>query len=262
MLRKYLLEILLALSVLSLAAQLGWPNMIRWWHRPTPGHTGFASLAPAGGIAPTYCLHLPADYDADTGAWPLVVFLHGSGECGNDPALLREFRFVGSTRELSAIVAAPQCLPGSSWEPESVVAFIEHVADSYRVNRQKICLVGTSMGGYGTWRAAAAHPGMFAAIVPICGGGDPVRAEAFRDLAVWAFHGERDEVIPVEESERMIEAIRKSGGHPRLTVLPNAGHGICETVCLREELWEWLFHQRRNEIAAETSEINMRAQEE
>jgi len=101
------------------------------------------------------------------------------------------------------------------------------------------------MGGYGTWRTAAAQPKLFTAIIPICGGGEPGDAKIIADIPVWAFHGAKDGVIPVAESERMVNAIRDAGGQPRLTIIENAGHGICNSVCMRSDVWKWLLRQKR-----------------
>ncbi len=237
------LEILLILAVVLLIGQLGWPAVARWWRRPSPGTIGvdqFESLT----LAENYLIYLPKHYDSQS--WPLVAFLHGSGDRGNDATVLRgsgPFALVNSGTELPAIIAAPQCLPNCDWQPDAVSRFIAHVASTYHVDRKRIYLIGYSLGGYGTWRTAAAHPELFAAIVPICGGGEPDDTVALADTPVWAFHGGKDDVVPVKVSERIIESIRVAGGQPRLTVIPDAGHGICESVCGRTDLWDWLFQQ-------------------
>jgi predicted peptidase len=191
-----------------------------------------------------FVIRLPDDY-GNGDPWPLVVFLLGSGDRGNDPRMLRNR---GPLRaDLPAIVGLPQCLPDRSWETQSIAAFVVHVASRYRVDRSRIYLVGYSMGGYGVWRTAAAYPDLVAAIVPICGGGNPHDADSLVKLPIWAFHGADDEVIPVNATQQMIDAVRSSGGDPRLTVIRNAGHYICETVCEQSDLWEWLFKHRRSE---------------
>lgn len=101
------------------------------------------------------------------------------------------------------------------------------------------------MGGYGTWATAAAQPEMFAAIVPIAGGGDPEQAKSLASIPVWAFHGENYTVAPVTGTTQIVEGIRRVGGEPKVTILPDEGHGICGKVCEREELWRWLFNQHR-----------------
>ena len=101
------------------------------------------------------------------------------------------------------------------------------------------------MGGYGAWAMAAAHPEMLAAIVPIEGGGNPDNAKVLATIPTWAFHGEKDQVVPVDQTTSMVEAIRAVGGQPKVTILPNEGHGICKKVCDRDDLWQWLFSQMR-----------------
>lgn len=243
--RKYWLEILLILAVLALVGQLTWPAVACWWRRPGLGTIGVDRFEASGGsLAAEFLIYLPAGYDRRP--WPLVVFLHGAGERGNDPNVLRRwgpFDAVESNIEMPAVIVGPQCLPGGEWEPDSVVRFVEHAASTYQVDRERIYIIGYSMGGYGAWRTAAAHPKLFAAIVPVCGGGQPDDAKALAHTPVWAFHGAKDDAVPVAQSERMIEAIRAAGGEPRLTVIPDAGHGICNDVCPRLDLWEWLFEQ-------------------
>jgi predicted peptidase len=244
MLKRLRLEFLLILSLLLLVGQLTWPSVSAWWQRPRPGHVGVDRYEGAG-LAPEYLMYLPSEYQ--TGLWPLVVFLHGSGKRGCDPSALRgqgPFAIV-QKETLPAILVAPQCQPDNQWQPDSVVAFIEQVASFYNVDRERIYLVGYSMGGYGTWHTAAVQPELFAAIVPICGGGEPDDARSLAEIPIWAFHGAEDQVVPLAQSERMIEAIRTAGGEPKLTVIPDASHGICDDVCIRSDLWGWLLEQRR-----------------
>lgn len=235
------LELLLVLAVVLLVGQLGWPSAMRWWCLPSPGTIGVDQFE-ADTLAPNYVIYLPQSY-REKQPWPLVVFLHGSGQRGDDPRMLRERGPL--PLQLPAIVVAPQCLPSSSWQPDAVAAFVEQVASRYHVDRRRIYLVGYSMGGYGAWHTAATYPDLFSAIVPIASSGEPNNAQAVANVSVWAFHGAKDEAIPSTESERMVEATRAAGGQPRLTILPDAAHGICEDVCERADLWEWLFKQSK-----------------
>jgi predicted peptidase len=190
------------------------------------------------GLESEYLIEIPNGRRIAT--WPLIVFLHGSDERGRDTAMLRNrgpFTLGETHLTFPAIVVAPQCLPD---------AFVELVTSSYQVNRNRIYLIGYSMGGYGTWRTAARHPELFAAIVPIGGDGDANDAKLLASIPLWAFHGANDNVVPVDASERMINAVQAAGGKPMLTVLPDAGHDICKEVCSRSDLWEWLFRQRRS----------------
>lgn len=237
------LELLLALAIITLAGQLSWPAAWDWWRRPTPGSIGIDRIDLHSALATECLVYLP---ESDDGPWPLIVFLHGSGQRGDDPTVLRNsgpFRYLKQA-SLPAIVAAPQCLPMQQWESHTVMQFVDRLAEQYQVDRQRIYLVGYSMGGYGTWRTAADYPTRFAAIAPICGGGQPDDAEAFVGLPVWAFHGAKDKVVPVTGSERTIAAIRAAGGSPKLTVFQEGGHGICDAVCQGADLWNWLLRQK------------------
>jgi len=211
-----------------------------------------------------YLLYLPPDYDAQPGkTWPLVLFLHGAGERGNDlqrvaihgPPLL-----VKRGTNFPFILVAPQCPEGRRWETEPLLRLLEHILKNRRVDAARVYLTGLSMGGYGTWKLGLAQPEKFAAIVPICGGGERIdvllagreRAAALRDLAVWAFHGAKDPVVPLEESQRMVEACKKAGvKEVRLTVYPEAEHNSWTETYNNPALYEWLLqHQRKTPAGA------------
>ncbi len=186
-----------------------------------------------------YLLSLPQGYDPASGKkWPLMVFLHGSGERGSDiwlvakhgpPKMLRgetpapagetpeaRARREASTKALAEnfIVVSPQCPAGVWWDDEGIGALLDEIATKHKVDGDRVYLTGLSMGGYGTWSYAMRNPGRFAAIVPICGGGEPsiVRRMArqkkaeLTNLAVWVFHGAKDPAVPLEESEAMVAA--------------------------------------------------------
>lgn len=233
-------ELLLVLSVLLLSAQLAWPSLIRWWRLPAPGIVGLDHFE-SHSMAPEHLIYLPIEYDR-TQEWPLVVFLHGSGERGAEPNRLRNaspFRL-----KLPAIVAVPQCLPQITWQPADVAGLVKSLTARYRVNRGQVYLVGYSMGGFGAVDTAVAYPEMFAAVVPIAGGASSADVGKLRNVPLWAFHGAIDTVIPLTESERMVEAIRKAGGQPSLTIIADKGHGVCDDVCRRGDLWQWIFAQK------------------
>lgn len=113
----------------------------------------------------------------------------------------------------------------------------------YRVDSKRIYLVGYSMGGYAAWKTASAYPDLFAAIVPISGGGETTNAHSLVPISIWAFHGAADKIVPLEENERMVQSVRKSGGRAQLTIFPHEGHSICDHVLNEPDLWNWLFRQ-------------------
>jgi predicted peptidase len=236
------LELLLVLSILLLIGQLSWPIVVHWWRLPGPGQIGFDAYKTRT-MANEFLIQLPSAYRKRE-RWPLIVFLHGSGYRGRDPSILRSQTVF--QQSLPAIVVAPECLPDIYWEPDAVANFTDYVASRYFVDHKRIYLVGHSMGACGAWATASNHSDLFAAIVPISGAGDPQNAKSLAHVPIWAFHGAKDRTISITESERMIEAVREAGGHPRFTILQGAGHAISQSVCKRTDLWEWLLQQHRD----------------
>lgn len=198
-----------------------------------------------------YLLSLPAGYEGDQGKnWPLVVFLHGAGERGDDLKLLKKHgppKLIDQGKDLGAIVVSPQVLAGQIWDPHGVKALTDAVSSSLRVDRDRIYLTGISMGGFGTWETAISYPDTYAAIVPICGG-TGVRwllAERIEHLPAWIFHGGKDTVVTPDNSEKIHGALKKAGSPARLTIYPDAGHDSWTTAYDDPELWSWLMSQRR-----------------
>jgi predicted esterase len=251
--RLGLLELGLLLATMSLVAQLLAPSVMSWWLRPRPGFQG--ELPAAGdrrlmdGTLPyRMLLYLPTGYSARGQPMPLLMHLHGSGARGSDLALLRReglSRLIHKGLELPAVVASPQCQQGQAWDSKQVMAVVDYLKDSYNIDTRRIYLTGYSMGGYGTWRTASLYPQQFAAIVPICGGGETEWATSLTGIPIWAFHGRQDESVQVAETTKMIDAIQLAGGTPRLTVYPEGKHYIWDEVYRDNEVLEWLWQQRR-----------------
>jgi predicted peptidase len=206
----------------------------------------------------SYLLFLPKDYSAeDAKRWPLLLFLHGAGERGSNLGLVKVHgppKIVQDQPEFPFILVSPQCPAGQYWENDTLLALLDHVAAKHQVDSTRVYLTGLSMGGFGTWNLAMAHPERFAAIAPICGGGDvvpirlssPVKLGALKSLGVWAFHGAKDMVVPLSESERMIGVLKGIGHEARLTIYPEAGHDSWTETYANPALYDWLLqHQRR-----------------
>ena len=117
----------------------------------------------------------------------------------------------------------------------------------YRIDAERIYLTGLSLGGFGTWAMAMAHPQRFAAIAPICGGGDPNAVCRIKHVPVWTFHGARDTIVPIESTERMVDALKKCGGHVLFTVYPEAGHDSWTQTYANQQLYDWFLQWRRSE---------------
>ena len=193
-----------------------------------------------------YLLYLPEGYDARDN-WPLMIFLHGSGERGDDLELVKKHGPPKLALEMNfpLIILSPQCRAGSRWETKPLIELIDHILSELPVNRRKIYLTGLSMGGFGTWDLAAAFPDYFAAIVPICGGGNPSDACKMKDIPAWVFHGQDDKVVPVEKSQEMVDALKNCGGRVKFTVYPDTGHDSWTKTYANPKLYEWLLNQNK-----------------
>jgi len=193
-----------------------------------------------------YQLFLPKAYRAGGKKWPLILFLHGSGERGTNLDLVKVHgppKIVDRKPDFPFIVVSPQCPRGQWWDNKVLTALLDDVIAKYSVNTDQIYLTGLSMGGFGTWSLAAAHPDRFAAIVPICGGGDPKTADKLKTLPIWVFHGEKDRGVPIARSREMVSAIRKAGGNVKFTSYPKLGHNCWTVTYDNPVLYTWLLKQ-------------------
>lgn len=194
-----------------------------------------------------YLLYLPDGYDDSKDSYPLLLFLHGAGESGDDLSKVKAHgppKLVEQGKDFPFIIVSPQSA-GRGWNPDALDALIDEVAANYRVDPSRIYLTGLSMGGYGTWSLAAAHPDRFAAIAPICGGGNPRDASKLKGLPIWVFHGGQDRVVPLERSQEMVDALKEAGADVKFTVYPEAGHDSWTQAYGEEELYDWFLKHRR-----------------
>jgi len=201
-------------------------------------------------------LYLPQDYGRDAQRrWPLIVFLHGSGERGTDPQRLTSIglpQILQSRSDLPFVVVSPQLPPGDAWNDkgEMLDALVEWVEEQYAIDPQRIYLTGFSLGGFGTWALGLSSPDRFAALVPVAGGwgfgGDAVPANIC-DLAakpIWVFHGAQDELVKPAQSELLVEALRACGSDVRYSLMPRATHAASGVLPYRDsELYDWLLQQ-------------------
>lgn len=194
-----------------------------------------------------YLLYLPPGYDQDTSRqWPLMIFLHGSGESGTDLQKVKTHgppRLINEGRSFPFIVVSPQATNG--WQNFQLIGLLRQLKSELRVNADKVYLTGLSMGGYGTWNLATEYPGEFAAIAPICGGGDTSKAWTLRHMPVWCFHGALDNVVPPVSSTRMVEAVKRYNPSARLTMYPDANHDSWTVTYGNDSLYTWLLAQNR-----------------
>ena len=186
---------------------------------------------------------------------PLVVFLHGAGERGHDnvsqlSGLPDQLSEPDMQSRFPCVCLAPQCPRGDSWgrHMDELERLVEHWRADPQVDPCRVYLTGLSMGGFGSWELAARRPDLFAAVVPICGGGKPARARDLAVLPIWAVHGEDDDVVSVSQTRSMIEAVRSAGGEPRYTEMPGVGHNSW-TPAYRDPdgVIPWMFQQKRQD---------------
>jgi predicted peptidase len=128
-----------------------------------------------------------------------------------------------------------------------VVALIDHLSSTLSVDRDRVYLTGCSMGGFHTWEYAVSYPDRFAAIVPLCGGCDPQLAKRLVNVPIWAFHGAKDDRVPLAMGKEIVDAVKKCGGNVKFTIYPDAGHNIDDLTYRNEQLYEWLLAQRRGQ---------------
>lgn len=203
----------------------------------------------------SYLLYLPKDYDAkNSEKYPLLLFLHGSGERGIDinkvkvhgpPKLLTDPE---KAKDWPFITVSPQCPEGYSWSPLQLAKLLDEVEKKYAVDKNRIYVTGLSMGGFGTWGLLYNFPQRFAAGVPICGGFDPAAAEKFVDVPIWVFHGAQDTAVKVEWSIDVVNAIKEKGGKQiELTVYPELGHDSWTETYENPELYRWLLKQKKSD---------------
>jgi predicted peptidase len=198
-----------------------------------------------------YLLYLPKGYGENKEQkWPLMLFLHGAGERGSNLELVKKHgppKLIEQGKDLPFIVVSPQCPSGRWWteQVDVLVALLDEVQSKYAVDPDRIYLTGLSMGGFGSWVLGCRHPERFAAIAPICGGGEWYLASRLRDVPVWAFHGARDNVVVLRESQDMVNALQRAGGNVQLTVYPEAQHDSWTETYNNPKLYEWFLSHRK-----------------
>ena len=198
-----------------------------------------------------YLIRYPDGYDP-TQKYPVILFLHGSGTRGTNLDLLAKNDYLLITEQafdtFPFITVAPQCHEDSWVEIwERLKRLTEEIVFSDFCDKSRFYALGVSMGGYGAWQLAISMPWCFAAIAPICGGGMAWNAHRLKNVPIWAFHGDRDTLVPPEESIRMVEAVRQAGGDARLTLYPGVRHESWINAFSDYALFDWLLSHQRGE---------------
>jgi predicted peptidase len=196
-----------------------------------------------------YLSWFPAEYKKHRHEkFPLLIFLHGSGERGTDITKVKAWgppSFVESRPDFPFIVISPQCPEGQWWNIEDLNILLTRLLKKLRVDPDRVYLTGLSMGGFGTWTWATTYPNRFAAIAPVCGGGDIQMVWNLKGIPVWAFHGQDDPVVPVIRTTEMVDAVTKIGGNAKATIYPGVGHDSWKNAYADEELYKWLLSHKR-----------------
>ena len=197
-------------------------------------------------VSGQYLLDLPKDYAEKTN-WPLVVFLHGYSESGDDLEMVRNTglaKLVAEGKQFPFVLVSPQCPAGFYWRGNVIIGLIDQIVENYSIDTSRVYMTGKSMGGYGTWQISHEYPERFAAIAPIAGGGlfvSPYFMERLKGLPVWAFHDKRDDLVPYQESVRMVEGVNVAGGNAKLTTYDQGTHDAWTEAYNNDELYDWFL---------------------
>lgn len=197
----------------------------------------------------SYYVHYPEGYEVGK-RYPVIMYLHGAGTRYSHDTILNRNRFLAyyGTLDVEPFIGVLPLCEADSWFSvfEHLRALVREVADAPYAERERLYLMGNSMGGYGTWQLAMSMPEYFAAIVPICGGGMYWQADTLKHVPVWAHHGAKDNVVRVEESQKMVDAVNARGGNARLTIYPDLEHNSWDATLSNPEVYRWLFSHKRH----------------
>lgn len=218
-----------------------------------------------------FVVYVPRDYSADK-AWPMIVFLHGAGERGDDGLIQSEVGLGNAIRRheswFPAIVVMPQCPTGKFWDSAlpAIEGAIKQTETEYKIDADRVYLTGLSMGGYMTWIWGALKTDTFAALMPICGGGNLLdiqsllgaektavdfgtledRVKKLAQMPIWAFHGAKDSVVPPARSQQMVRVVKEAGGNVKYTEFPKDDHNSWDSAYGDPETINWLLAQKRH----------------
>ncbi len=189
-----------------------------------------------------FSLYMPESWDKV----PLIVYLHGAGENGTDPN-----KYSGAIKDLCPIknpefaILSPVCPKDDIWEPDAIAELIRgYVLKNYPIDPSRIYLTGFSMGGRGVWDCATEYPDLFAAVSALSGFSCYLRAAKMRNVPTWTFHGKADDVVPIDESLKMVDALRNCGANPRFTAFDGRGHDTF-WVYSKQQFYDWILSHKK-----------------
>jgi predicted peptidase len=211
---------------------------------------GQAAQIPASDDDYQYLLHIPQGYNANLDErWPVIIFLHGSGERGTDINLVKVHgppKIAANDPAFPFIIISPQLPTGQRWDPAKLDVMLDGILANTRADRTRVYLTGLSLGGMGSWDWASKRPDRFAAIAPVAARGDISGACALKDTPVWVFHGDSDAVVPAAGDIEMAAAVEQCGGKPRITIYPATGHDSWTVTYGDAALYLWFLRHRKN----------------
>lgn len=197
-----------------------------------------------------YLLYLPKQYSTSQNNFPLIIYLGGGSQAGSDLNKLKTYGipfYIEQEHEYHFIIASPQCPEGKYWTTEDWFdSLFTDITSKYRVDTMRIYVTGISNGGFGTWQVAMDYPDKFAAIVPLCGGvndSDTANISKLKQLPVWAFHGTADNMIPIDETERVVSKLEPYG-NIKFTRLQNEGH-VIQYLYEDDKIFDWMLQHCR-----------------
>jgi predicted peptidase len=212
--------------------------------------TSKTPLVPSTSKTYPYLAYTPEGYNKDDKKeWPLIIYLHGSSCKGNNLEKLKKYGppfYLERGMQVDAIVISPQCPSNKNWTVGTWFdSFYKELKTKYKIDPSRVYLTGMSLGGFGTWDLASRYPDIFAAIVPLCGGGRTNMAEKMKDIPTWVFHGDLDQKVNISRSKEMVNAMKDLGSDPKFSILKGQGHGI-QKVYSDQTVYEWLLsHQKK-----------------
>jgi predicted esterase len=196
-----------------------------------------------------YLVYKPPGYEKKKD-WPLILFLHGVKEGSNNLDIVKKTalpQILEEGKDLPFVVICPQCREKQVWDEDKLIKLLDKVVEKYSVDKNRIYLTGDSMGGYGSWSLGYTYPERFAAIAPICGGGRASQAAKLKNVPIWAFHNENDDIVLSSESQDMVDVVNKAGGNAKLTIYPVSGHDAWTQTYKNDQLYEWFLEHKLKE---------------
>lgn len=213
--------------------------------------TAVSTSDEAGEMPWRYLLYVPELAEVPEAGLPLLIFLHGRSLRGNDLNQLHRYgppSFLKKRTDFPFITVCPQ-LPDGSWPAVGLNRFLDELLERYPVDKSRVCLAGVSLGAAGAWEFAGSRPERFAALVTVCAHGPLSLAPKLTRLPIRAFHGAKDDIVPLAPHQALVEAINQAGGDAMLKIYPEGDHGnIIVPVFSDEELYQWMLAQRAKSL--------------